>query len=208
MKTKSLVQISPGNTKTGRMAAVSLTPIAGCPKGVPCGKCQIVNGEKKNPPCYANKCTQYSPQAKLAWARNLRLARRNQSAFFQGVASFVEKKSPEYFRYHVGGDILDQSYLEHMKDLAIDFPATKFLAFTKNHSLDFSNLPDNLSIVFSMWSGWGNTRKKMARAWMLDESNLDKRIPKDAIECPGNCETCGVCWSLGKKGLDVVFHKH
>jgi len=45
-------------------------------------------------------------------------------------------------------------------------------------------------------------------AWMRDVKNLDERIDADAIECPGYCEDCLVCWGLAQKGLSVVFDKH
>jgi hypothetical protein len=43
-------------------------------------------------------------------------------------------------------------------------------------------------------------------AWMQD--GTETRIPKGAIECHGNCETCGLCYELPRLGVDVVFHKH
>jgi hypothetical protein len=55
---------------------------------------------------------------------------------------------------------------------------------------------------------WGNTRKKLPRAWLYDPDCPDPRIPNDAIWCPGNCESCGMCWDLPNIGKDVVLIKH
>ena len=49
-------------------------------------------------------------------------------------------------------------------------------------------------------------RQKYSVAWLDD--GTDSRIPEDAMECPGNCETCGACWGLAKRGIDVRFAKH
>lgn len=190
------VQISKGNRKTGRIPAVSLSPIKACGKDVPCKK-----------DCYAVKCTRYSPQAKASWTRNLDLALTNREQYFGEIEDYLTRRKPRFFRWHIAGDILDQDYLDRMLDIARVYPETKFLAFTKKHYLNYALSIKNLNIIFSMWPDWGDTTQKMPRAWMRDEKNLDERIPKSSIECPGNCETCGMCWSL-KSNQNVVFNKH
>lgn len=195
-----MCKVSNGNQKLGKIANISLTPCKACPKGVPCAK----KGQ-----CYALKALIY-PKAAKNWADNLRQAKRNPAQYFAEITAYLERKSPKMFRWHVSGDILNQDYLERMKRVAIAFPNIKFLAFTKAHHLDFTGLPANLSIVASMWPGWGNENAVRAQglsiAWMQD--GTENRVSGSAIECPGNCDTCGVCWSLAKRGLDVVFNKH
>ena len=39
------------------------------------------------------------------------------------------------FRFHVGGDIIDNIYFDYMVAIARDFPETKFLAFTKKYEI-------------------------------------------------------------------------
>ncbi len=95
-----------------------------------------------------------------------------------------------------------------------EFPETKFLIFTKrydwvNQWLENHERPVNTTILFSAWPGYKmDNYHKLPVAWMRDEENLDGRIPLNAIECPGGCEDCGMCWNLPKLGLDVVFDKH
>jgi hypothetical protein len=93
-----------------------------------------------------------------------------------------------------------------MKLTAREFSDVQFLAFTKMHHLNFRNTPRNLAIYLSMWPEWGNTRKKMPRAWFDD--GTDKRIPESAFICPGSkvgCMKCGYhCWTR----KEVVFPKH
>uniref|UniRef100_A0A6M3LX83 Gene product 88 domain-containing protein n=1 Tax=viral metagenome TaxID=1070528 RepID=A0A6M3LX83_9ZZZZ len=186
--------IAHGNHKVADCPNVSLLPIASCPRGVPCA------GQ-----CYDVKACRMYPTVKRARQRNWKAARTNPAAYFAGIRQYLAKYQPEYFRWHVGGDIPDQAYYRTMCAIAREFPDVYFLAFTKNHKLDFRGRPQNLNIVLSMWPGWGNSRKRMPRAWMQDGS--ESRIPDSAIQCSGSCEHCGICWFL-KAGQDVWFKKH
>jgi hypothetical protein len=91
-------------------------------------------------------------------------------------------------------------------------PSTHFLAFTKNFDVvnrfeDRRAVPSNLVIVFSAWPRMNFLNPHGHRvAWMQD--GTETRVPKDAIGCPGNCETCGLCYELSRIGRDVVFQKH
>lgn len=201
-----LAKISEGNSKIGSMHNVSLTPIKGC---LNCQSC------KRD--CYALKAYRMYPQTRKAWNHNLRLATTDKEAFFASIRAHLAKKAPRFFRWHVAGDILGQDYLESMKAIARDFPGTRFLCFTKMHSLDFTGLPKNLSVVLSMFPSmpvpanraisYGNAKLSgLPIAWMQD--GTETRLPSNAIECPGSCEGCGMCFDLARLRRDVVFHKH
>ena len=192
-------KISKGNSKLPGIPNISTTPCKGCNHDAPC----------KRGGCYAIKlCRIYKPAAGN-WSHNLELASSDPAAYFASISAQLNKgMPPAWFRWHIAGDILDQSYLKGMVAIAKELPATWFLVFTKMHHLDFRGLPNNLQVVFSMWPGWGNTRKRRSRAWLKDVKNPDPRIPADAVECPGLCTECGVCWSLSKLGKDVVFDVH
>ena len=186
--------ISDGNTKVADCPNVSLMPILSCPDGIPCA------GD-----CYDCKSTRRFPSVRQARMRNWELVQRDPDSYFAGIREYLDHYAPRYFRWHVGGDIPDQDYYREMCQIAREHPKTHFLAFTKNHALDFRGRPSNLNIVLSMWPNWGNSRKRMPRAWMQDGS--EDRIPEGAIQCSGSCEFCGVCWHL-KAGQDVYFLKH
>ena len=65
----------------------------------------------------------------------------------------------------------------------------------------------NLGAIFSAWPRMKIDNPHDHRiAWMQD--GTEDRVPEDAVECPGNCETCGICFRLRKLHRDVVFHKH
>jgi len=190
-------KISPGNSKLGGIPNVSLVPVKDCSNCEACKKT-----------CYALKSWRQYPQTRAAWRHNSQLAHKNSSDFFCSIDAYIQKKRPQYFRWHVAGDILDQEYYEDMKTVAKRYPNTRFLCFTKAHSgkliINFSGRPKNLAIVLSMYPEMKVPRKKMPRAWMQD--GTETRIPKNAIECSGHCDSCNVCWDL--HGKDVYFHKH
>ena len=194
------VHIAPGNDKLGGIPNVSLTPGEACGRGVPCHK-----------RCYAMKFL-YRKEVRKAWQENYLLAAQDHRNYFTQIYEYLYKcfvklqRKPAFFRWHVGGDFLDQNYLDCVVSLAERLPTVKFLAFTKRHDLDYRALPVNLTVVFSMWPGWGTTRKQMPRAWMQD--GTETRVPANALHCPGGCTDCGMCWNLKDLGRDVVFHKH
>lgn len=190
------VTISKGNAKVGKVPNISLPPIATCPDDAPC----------KGDGCYALKAWKQYPGTRKAWGENLRAYDKDPAGYFGKLNEFMHKNKPRFFRFHVAGDIPDQRYLHSMGILAENHRGVKFLCFTKRHALDYSNIPSNLSVVFSMWPNWGDTDKNMPRAWVDD--GTETRIPSNALECQGCCDTCGMCWSLRDLGRDIYFQKH
>jgi protein gp88 len=202
MKHHQLVCISQGNRKLGCVMNISTTPGRCCPKGVPCAS----DG------CYANKAYWLYPGTRAAWRRNEQLAKHHPDDYFGQIAAQVAQAKPRLFRWHVAGDILNADYLRGMCRIAAANPHTHFWAFTKNFDVvnryeDHEAVPSNLVIVFSAWPGMSFSNPHGHRvAWMQD--GTETRVPEDAIRCPGNCETCGLCYELSGIGRDVVFHKH
>ncbi len=192
------VHISKGNAKINRTMNVSLTPIASCIPDAPC----------KND-CYACHGRCAMPSVRKAWAENLSMYRRKTGKYFAAIESAIVRWSPAFFRWHVGGDMPTPEYWHNVRRIAIQYPGTRFLVFTKQYDFHYVDLPENLSVVFSAWPGYRRPPRKRSIAgiaWMQD--GTENRVPVDAIECPGSCETCGMCWDLKNLGRDVVFHKH
>jgi hypothetical protein len=189
--------ISKGNSKLGKIPNISLIPIKDC------GNCKLCSKD-----CYALKAWKQYPDTRASWRDNSRLAHKDPEAYRNLICSYLEKKNPSFFRYHVAGDMLDQKYLDMLSGIAEQFPDTIFLAFTKMHNLDYSSIPDNFSVVFSRWVGDKTPKNpcNLPYAWMQDST--ETRIPNTAIKCPGTCDTCGMCFQLGKLGRDVYFDIH
>lgn len=201
MQSNQRVAISRGNRKLGAILNVSTEPVRCCPKGIPCAE-----------GCYALKSIRLYPDTRKAWAKNCRIAKTNPRNYFAQISKVVADRRPRHFRWHVAGDILSLDYLHRMCRIASHNPRTRFLAFTKAFTVvnAYENtraLPNNLAVIFSGWPGMKIDNPHGHRiAWMQD--GTEDRVPEDALECPGNCEGCGICFRLPRLGRDVVFQKH
>jgi ferredoxin len=189
------MKISKGNSKIGKIPNISMTPIKSC------GNCKACAKD-----CYALKAYKQYPNVRKAWDENFEDAKKRRFSYFIELSQYLRKHQPKFFRWHVSGDILDQEYLNAMISTARNYPETKFLAFTKMHEFDYSNKPENLSIVFSMFPSMPLPAAKMPMAWVQD--GTETRIPNDALACPGHCDNCGLCWNLPVLNKDVYFEKH
>jgi len=187
--------ISKGNMKLGKIPNISLPPILSCGNKVECAKS-----------CYALKAFRLYPSAKKAWLNNLDLYNSDPNKYFGDIDGYLLKSKPAFFRFHQAGDILNQDYLNRMKVLCRKHKNVKFLCFTKKYNLDFRYKSSNLEIVFSAWPGRNIPKSKFRIAWL--DNGEDNRIPKSAIECPGHCDVCGMCWNLSKLNKDVKFKIH
>ena len=153
---------------------------------------------------------QVRPSIKRAWDRNLRLWEEDPEFFFTDISRYIEYERVLHFRWHVGGDIPDSTYLDLMINLAEKRPLTRFLAFSKRYEwlLASPRLPQNLRIIVSAWPGLELPEfisRRYPVAWLDD--GTDERIPADAHRCIGCCSHCYSCWSF-KAGSHIVFRKH
>ena len=117
--------LSRGNTKLGKVVNVSLDPDLTCGPHLPCF----------NDGCYARAIKCRNRLLGLQWTENTLTALNAPTVFFQYIRMYLEAFPVKHFRWHVGGDIPDQGYLTRMKQMAKDFPGTRFLCFTKTHDL-------------------------------------------------------------------------
>lgn len=198
MKTR----ISNGNSKLGTIANMSLTPGRTC-SAEACRTC-LSGG------CYAMKSYRMYKNVRAAWDANTALATGDLPTMEADLMNyFGAVTAPRFFRIHVGGDFVSREYAKMWARVAASNPGTNFLAFTKQWDMVRGvEFPANFSLVLSSWPGTvipEDLRRQYSVAW-LDDGSED--VPADALECPGNCATCGVCWSLAKRGIDVRFAKH
>lgn len=191
------VKISKGNTKTGAIPAISKTPIKSCNPAAPCFKS-----------CYALKAYRQYPSTKAAWDHNLAECIADPAAFWQDAMAQFSKCKSKFIRVHVSGDFISQQEVDIFLSLAAKLPAKKFLAFTKQ-PFNFSAAPANVSIVASQWGEWANPAQGCgSKAYVRFKDTPPESIPDNAVECPGRCYTCGACWGLAAKNLNVVFDAH
>jgi len=183
------IHIISGNNKIGKTANISLPPVISCRK-LPCNK-----------ECYAIKLYKWGHVARVAWDANLKLAQENREAYFTMIRRHLLRATPEYFRWHVSGEILDQEYLDQMKKIAFDFFFVSFLVYTKQYSFDFSDTPNNLTVILSAWPGVEMPHTALPLAFIETDTRAF-----NTFECEGKCETCRKCWGLRNK--NVVLKKH
>jgi hypothetical protein len=192
------IKISKGNTKIGEVANLSLPPVKTCEAGLPCHE-----------DCYAKRTYDRWDTVRNAWDNNLKMWKRDPDEFERQVIEWIHENKPCKFRWHVGGDIIDQSYLNMIIRVAINHKDTKFLVYTKKHHLDFSRTfsVENLTVVLSMWPGMDDIPDDMMlpKAWLISD---EYQMPDEYFRCTGKCDECGVCWKLTKLNLDVAFKKH
>ena len=198
------VKFSPGNTKMGNIPSVSLPSIKTCPH---CGCWDK---------CYANKIERIRPTVKAAYQSNWDLLWKDEDAYWREVEGQIMLS--RYFRFHVSGDIPNESYLVNMVRVAWHHPHCQILCFTKrykwvNDYLDreHGTLPDNLHMIFSAWPGLTMVNPyKLPEAHVIFRDGSTTAAPH-ATACGGNCSECAVtdsgCWTL-KRGDQVVFHEH
>ena len=206
------LHISTTNSKLKSIPSFNLLPGITCSKES-CGHC-LREG------CYAVKNAfrcgyNYDKNSTLrAWSENTWQAMHELPELYVSLYDWLAKhrNTIKLFRVHSSGDFFSVDYALMWFALGKAFPEIRFLAFTKQwdviRQVAFYNLP-NFSVVLSGWTGIAipdDLRKYYRCAWCDD--GIENRIPDDAMECPGDCEQCGLCWYLNEIGRDTKFTKH
>lgn len=198
------VLFSEGNRKLGGIPSVSFEPTMSCGRGLK-GPLLCLKD------CYAMKMKQYT-SVEPGWKENFRIWEREPARFWDAVCKFLSKKEPQRFRWFVGGDIPSRDFTESMITAAQCYPNTLFRVFTKAQAfLPLTHPPvRNLCIGISRWPGMPLERRftGYSFSWLRPKQGCPGyQIPKDARKCPGNCESCSLCWNM-KAGESVVFDQH
>ncbi len=197
------VKISPGNSKMGAIASVSL------PSRTTCRLCGCWNK------CYAHKLERLRPTVRNAYKNNLDVLLTDPESYWREVNAQIAVS--RFFRFHVSGDIPSMDYLCKMVDSAKRNPGCEILCFTKKYELvneyieSNTDIPSNLHLIFSGWPGLEmNNPHDFPEAHVLFRDGTTT-ARDDAKPCNGNCTECAItdngCWTL-KKGEQVVFHEH
>jgi len=205
-----MLHVAKGNMKIGGTLNVSLPPVKTCLPNVPCA-------EK----CYARKSYRQYENVRHAWDENLELYLSKPSAYFSQLWARLSqgRKSPQYFRWHVAGEIVDDLYFKRVVETAKVFPQTKFLIYTRypfENIMPREDIAKNLSIVKSYWLGFDRPYDPEYPGFMviakddstrfMDELSADQKIHA-VIPCPGRCTGCRACWDLAPGDI-VTNHMH
>lgn len=193
-----------GNRKTDSLVpSISLRPILDCGN---CSSCSRSCYDFRNDFIYDS---QYRSRAKnfVVWTKNPRL-------YFDEISTFCKRQVS--FRWHIGGDIVNDEYLKGMIRVAKENKHCRFLCFTKMFSLCneyFSKhrKPRNLQIIYSGWVGQDmDNPHNFPTAHPIFPSGETSAMDGAKL-CTGNCSECLIsrkgCWSL-KKGEQITFIAH
>ena len=156
------ISISNGNSKMGKIPSVSLPSI------ITCRQCEC---QKK---CYAAKLERLRPIVKRAYQRNLDILKRDPTTYWREVEAAIMMS--RFFRFHVSGDIPDQSYFCRMVDVAARQGHCQILCFTKKFEIvnqwlkNGMKIPKNLHMIFSGWPGL-----KMDNPYAIPEAHVKFR---------------------------------
>lgn len=206
------IHISTSNSKLGSIPSFNLLP------GITCSRESCKHCLQEG--CYAVKNVfrcgyDVDKNSTLkAWTENTVLALHDLERLENDLVSYLNsiKFTVKLFRIHSSGDFFSVEYAMMWYRLAKQFPSIRFLAFTKQwevvREVPFYTL-SNFSLVLSGWTGIEipeDLRMYYHCAWCND--GIETRIPDNAMQCPGNCETCGMCWYLNELNRDTVFDKH
>jgi len=212
------VYISTSNAKTGDIPSFSTlsgVTCAGCEGALQKGGCGwycydkslVINMGRKN--------------ILSSRAKNTRLMFEDPERAFTEISKECYKF--RFFRWHVGGEILDSSYVCEMNRVAVENPQCSFLVFTKNHRAvnkwleaarqNGSDVASNFHIIFSVWPG-------MPRDNPFDFPEASPLFPDGttAFESLENCYLCGNsckdclladcgCFNAGR-GQKILFNLH
>lgn len=196
-----MISISPGNHKLGRNTTpnISLPPSKTCAT-MPCRfECYAMKGQ-----CNTKTC-------KAAWLRNWEVWKTDPFQYFSLINRWLStRKTPvPFFRWHVGGEVPNQRYIEGMFHVANLHPQTRFALYTKRQDLDFKGSPRNLYVRASYWPSLGILPKPgplfgySGSFWTLEEGEVP---PEDAVSCPKYCPDCRLCWEDSTP--DIYIRKH
>lgn len=211
------VYISVSNSKTGDIPSFSTI------SGITCSGC--------NPMCQGGcgwYCYDKSSVIRMGRKNILKSRAINTKLMYIDPARAFSEISKEcykyrYFRWHVGGEIINRDYFFSMCKVARENPHCQFLVFTKNHNAVNEavsyfkavgdDVPENMHVVFSIWPGM-----KHDNPYGFPEASPmfhDGTSAFDSIEgaslCSGSCQDClsGNCGCFNAKpGDKILFNLH
>lgn len=159
--------------------------------------------------CYAKKAERLYRGVLACREQNLTDSKQEifVSSLISEIQRMTKRKSYKYFRIHESGDFYSQEYLDKWFEICRAFPDIRFLAFTKSFSLDFSQKPDNLQVIYSIWNDTkaDNIPSNGLYSYAGDCTAIAGERYEKAFECAGHCDKCQFCWNPTG---DVRFHIH
>jgi hypothetical protein len=200
------MKIGEGNIKLGKnILTFSLPALKTC----------IGSTELCRSICYANKGYLRNWKVESSYQRNYEESLRDDfvDLVVNAIREKLKKRDFQYFRIHVSGDFYSQEYLEKWKAIIKEFPNMNFSTWTKSWMLDFSDLPKNLTCLYSVMADTKHFSPHIKRLCFLGEEIVPEEIRKEAYVCPYKnigrwaCEVCKRCYGFNPPQF-LILHKH
>ena len=227
--------VAKGNHKTG----VNI-PVFNLPMMLTCGNCKHCMKWCYVVKSYLSKLGNWMPSAKgiaKSVARNMVAIQKKGSEYFiDRMTKQIVKTGCTFMRCHAQGDFdlripgeepeaYFKAWVQIAKNVHEQTGKTITLAFTKEFDtlrklIDAGIMPNNpkdvaefpLQIVLSEWADELKAPEDLiAMGYHTSRAIYDvKDIREGEFLCPGNCETCGMCWKLNSltevKGTAFEVH--
>lgn len=103
--------------------------------------------------CYAKQGRYLMPNVMQARQDNLS-ASLSETFVADMVKALTRARTYNVVRIHDSGDFYNQTYFDKWVAIAEALPQRIFYAYTKNHTLNMANKPDNLRVVRSLGGRW------------------------------------------------------
>lgn len=207
---KKEICFSKGNRKIGRVHNVSTAPI------ITCHNCSHCSGL-----CYDIKAAIQYKNVMDARARNTVIATEYRKQYFDGIREYIShRRTNKYFRWHVGGEIIDYNYFCEMVETAKMFPNWYFWTYTKMHGIvnlyvqkyGRDAIPENFTIMFSEWDGMPLVNPYNFPVFTCKLKEGNKNHPAEYFNklyhCPGNCDICKKAHTGCIAGMDTYADEH
>ena len=201
------IHISESNKKV-KTSTLDILPCVTCPGSTPL--CREY--------CYVRHNLNRTLGYKAYLTVNTNIVKNDLQLFKTQMIAYLTNYNGRFFRLHSSGDYFSQEYVNIWNEIIALFPDIKFLAFTKSYHLDFSKIPSNLSLIYSVMPDTDNgtvpegiksyvvfplNGKFSAKEYQYTESQVNE-IKDNSVVCPGSCEDCRLCWHK----QSVYFHLH
>lgn len=188
------ISISKGNSKIGKVMNVSNMPVLSCGH---CSHCA--------PYCYDMHSANFRKTVIMARAKNTSILRRDRKEYFRQIRLAISRTSYRYFRWHVGGEIVDFDYFAEMVKIAKENPHITFWTYTKMHhivnlyvtlhgEIRSEAIPQNFHIMFSEWDGMPLDNPYNFPVFscklLAGNKNHDDSYFDSLYRCPGKCGAC------------------
>lgn len=159
--------------------------------------------------CYARRGHFMAAGVKKAFEERLKASKSDEfiNIISSELKKLEERKGIKYLRLHSSGEFYDQEYYDKWNEIARRHPNVKFLVYTRNTDIDFSEREPNFKIYFSKDKTTRKINPTLNQTATIVEEHDHKHMFRHEFGtvCNSKCRKCKHCWNYDG---DVVFMRH